>query len=222
VTKPLIILGGGGHAAVLAETLSLLQRPALGFTDVQAPADAGWLDYLGDDATMQATYTAGEVTLINGVGSNGAITRRAELFEECIAAHYSFGDVIHPSAWLSPSATHAQGLQILAGAVVNTRAQLGNNVLINSHAVVEHHCTVGDHCHIASGAVVCGDCHIGRAVHIGAGAVINPGTSIGDGAVIASGAVVIADVTAGYLMAGVPAQAKNQGKQWVSHNSKEI
>lgn len=206
--RSLIILGGGGHAAVLAETLSLLQCPALGFTDVRTPADTQWLEYLGDDTTMQASHAADTVTLINGLGSNGAITRRATLFEEYTAAHYAFGDVIHPGAWLSPSATHGQGLQMLAGAVVNTRAQLGDNILVNSHAVVEHHCEVGSHCHIASGAVVCGDCRIGRAVHIGAGAVINPGITIGDGAIIASGAVVIADVAAGCLMAGVPAQAK--------------
>jgi len=43
---------------------------------------------------------------------------------------------------------------------------------------------------------------------VGAGAVINQGVVIGGGAIIASGAVVIADVPAGSLMAGVPAQQK--------------
>jgi len=208
VTHPLIILGGGGHAMVLAEVLALLQRPVLGFTDVQTPVETQWLDYLGDDAAMQTTHAADTVTLINGLGSSGAITRRASLFGQYTAAHYIFGDVIHPNAWLSPSATHGQGLQILAGALVNTGARLGANVLINSRATVEHHCEIGDHCHIASGAVVCGDCHVGRAVHIGAGAVINPGITIGDGVIIASGAVVIADVPTNSLMAGVPAQIK--------------
>ncbi len=209
MTNPTIILGGGGHAAVLAETLASLQRPVLGLMAPQAPAETRcYLSYLGDDAALRASHVPNSVTLINGLGSTGAITRRASLYEEFRAAQYQFGDVIHLRAWLSPSATHGQGLQILAGAIVNTGAQLGENVLINSRALVEHHCTVGDHSHIASGAVLCGDCHIGQSVHIGAGAVINQGITIGDGAIIASGAVVIANVAAGSLMLGVPARQK--------------
>jgi UDP-perosamine 4-acetyltransferase len=211
MTNPTVILGGGGHAAVLAETLSLLQVPVLGFTDNQTTTTGG-LDYLGDDALLRTTHLAGSITLINGLGSTGAITRRATLFQQFIKEHYHFGNLIHPTAWLSPSASHGQGLQMLAGALVNTGVQLGQNVLVNSRALVEHHCKIGNHSHIASGAVVCGDCHIGQSVHVGANSVINQGIKVGDGAIIASGAVVIADVAAHSLVAGVPAQAKNQEK----------
>jgi UDP-perosamine 4-acetyltransferase len=213
MNKPFILLGGGGHAAVLAEILSILKHSILGFTDVQAPdADANTrlsaLNYLGDDATVLSAHSSGEINLINGLGSTGAIDSRASLFNYFIAEGYGFTDVEHPTAYLSPSVSHGQGLQLLAGAIVNTNAQIGANVLINSQALVEHHCVIGDHSHIASGAVVCGDCHIGQSVHVGAGAVINQGITIGDGAIIASGAVVIADIPAGSMVAGVPAQQK--------------
>ena len=211
MNKPLIIIGGGGHAAVFAELTDILQLPVLGFTDVQVPdrdALLSGLRFLGDDASILATHNADEILLVNGLGSTGEIKLRAALFDHFTAEGYSFSDVFHPTAYLSPSASHGQGLQILAGAIINTGVQLGANVLINSRALVEHHSVVGDHCHIASGAVVCGECRIGHSVHIGAGAVINQGISIENGAIIASGAVVIADVPAGGLMAGVPAQQK--------------
>jgi len=210
MSRPAVILGAGGHAAVLLETLRLQQASLLGFAAPQPGDRLQGLDYLGDDAALRANHPPDSVTLINGLGSTGAIDHRARLYEEFVAAGYRFAPVIHPTAWLSPSASHGDGLQILAGAVVNTGVVLGKNVLINSRAVVEHHGHVGDHSHVASGAVVCGDCHIGRRVHIGAGAVINQGIRIGDGTVVASGAVVIADVAAGQLVAGVPAQAKKR------------
>lgn len=207
----MILIGGGGHAAVLAEIMNTLQQSMLGFTDVRAP-DANTLlsglNFLGDDSVVLSSHSPDEISLINGLGSTGEIKRRVTLFNHFTAEHYHFTNVVHPTAYLSPSVSYGQGLQILAGAIVNTGAQLGDNVLINSQALVEHHCSVGDHSHIASGAVLCGACRVGKSVHVGAGAVINQGLTIGDGAIIASGAVVIADVPAGSLMAGVPAQNK--------------
>lgn len=211
MNKPIILLGGGGHAAVLAEILKTLQFPVLGYTDVQAPDSSTRLtelNFLGADAVVLSAHSADEINLINGLGSTGEIKQRAALFNHFTAKGYGFTDLIHPTAILSSSASHGPGLQVLAGAIINTGAQLGANVLVNSRALVEHHSVIGDHCHIASGAVVCGDCRIGQSVHVGAGAVINQGISIGNGAIVASGAVVIADVPEGSLMAGVPAQQK--------------
>jgi len=209
VNKPLILVGGGEHAAVLTEIIGNLQHTLLGFTDIHPPDDktmlAG-LNFLGDDPAILSSHSPDEVSLINGLGSTGDIKHRATLFNRFTAEHYRFADIIHPTACLSPSVSYGQGLQILAGAIVNTCAQLGDNVLINSRALVEHHCTIGNHTHIASGAVLCGACQIGRSVHVGAGAVINQGISIGNGAIIASGAVVIADVPADSLAVGVPAK----------------
>lgn len=211
MSKPLIILGGGGHAEVLLELINELSLAVLGFTDVQdseTPPLLSGLNFLGNDDVIFSSHTPDEVRLINGLGSVGAINRRAAVFGEFAAKNYRFNTLVHPTAYLSPSVSYGQGLQVLAGAVINTSAQLGDNVLINCRALIEHHCSIGNHTHIASGAVLCGACQIGQSVHIGAGAVINQGINIGDGAIIASGAVVIADVAAGSLMAGVPAQQK--------------
>ncbi len=211
MNKPLILIGGGGHATVLAELANDLQLPMLGFTEAQAHDRHSLLtglDFLGDDSVIFSSHKPDEIRLINGLGSTGKIKRRETLFSHFTAEGYGFTDLIHPTSYLSPSLSHGQGLQALAGAIINTGARLGDNVLINSRALVEHHCVIGSHSHIASGAVLCGTCQIGESVHIGAGAVINQGITIGDGAIIASGAVVIADVPDGSLMAGVPAQQK--------------
>jgi len=211
MNKPLILVGGGGHASVLAELANDLQLPVLAFTEVRAPDTHSLLtglDFLGDDSVIFSAHKPDAISLINGLGSTGKIKQRATIFNQFTAEGYGFTDLIHPTSYLSPSVSYGQGLQVLAGAIINTGARLGDNVLINSRALVEHHCIIGSHTHIASGAVVCGGSMIGESVHIGAGAVINQGITVADGAIIASGAVVIADVPAGSLMAGVPAQQK--------------
>lgn len=210
MSRPLILLGAGGHARVLAEILLGQGHPLLGATDVRAPSAADHapaLVFLGNDDTVFA-YPADGILLVNGVGSVGPVTARRVLFRRFIAAGYRFADVCHPSAVVSPSAQLGAGHQILAAAVVATGARLGDNVLINTRALVEHDCTVGDHCHIASGAVLCGGVRLDAGVHLGAGATVNQGIHIGTGAVIASGSVVIEDVPPHTLVAGVPARPK--------------
>ena len=205
---PLILIGAGGHAAVLADTIEQLGLPARGYV---APAAARtsalgtiW-PYLGDDQAFLDRAIQG-IELVNGLGSVGAIGLRAELYQRYCGHGFAFASLIHPAAVLSrKNVRSGKGLQVLAGAIVNTGAQLGENVLINSRAVVEHDCRVGDHCHVATAAVLCGGVVLGPRVHIGANATVNQGVRIGEGAVVASGAVVIDDVPAAALVAGVPA-----------------
>ncbi|MGD2119551.1 MAG: acetyltransferase [Chromatiales bacterium] len=210
MNPPIIMLGNGGHAAVLQEILLAQSQPFAGFTapDKQQRFSRT-LNYLGEDSVVE-DYAADEVRLVNGIGSVGSTSTKARLFEEFSQKNYQFADVIHPTAIVSDSATLGKGVQLLAGSVVNTGAVISDNVLLNSRAVVEHHCRIGKHCHIASSATVCGDCVVGDNVHIGAGAIVLQGVTIGAGAVIAAGSVVIKDVESLTLVAGVPASFRKQ------------
>lgn len=207
----LILLGAGGHATVLAEVLQTAGEPLLGLCAPRPPTPGllTALPYLGDDGAAERHHPD-TVRLVNGLGSTTGTTARAEIFRRFREAGYPFAEVCHPSAIISPSAHTGEGLQALAGSLINSEARLGDNVLINSHAVVEHHCDIGDHCHIASGAVLCGNCQLEPGVHVGAGAVVKQGVHIGTGAVIAAGAVVITDVPPHTLVAGVPARIKRE------------
>lgn len=208
MSTPVVIMGGGGHARVLADSLIQQGMTVQGYC---APGNSGELlpgiPYLGSDASL-AAFPMEELRLVNGIGSVGNNALRRDLFERYRAQGYRFLPVRHPGAILSPASQQGEGCQCLAGAVVNTGARLGDNVIINSRALVEHGCDVGDHVHLASGAVLCGDCRVGSNVHIGAGAVVIQGVEIGNGAIIAAGAVVIENVKPLTLVAGVPAETK--------------
>lgn len=209
MTYPVVILGGGGHARVLMEALSRQSISLLGVADMNKPAwlpeGVGWL---GDDEAV-LNLDRNSIRLINGLGSVQSTGARGELYERFSKMGFRFASVIHPAAMLSRQCLQlGEGVQVLAGAVINSHSDIGNNVLINSGSIIEHDCRIGAHTHVASGATVCGGCDVGEGVHIGAGSTIIQGIRIGAGAIIAAGSVVIKDVKSMTMVAGVPGELK--------------
>lgn len=207
MAKPLIIVGGGGHALSVADAALQLGYELHGYVAPEPSVQTGHLiGWLGDDAALDAEALR-NIPLLNGLGSAGRVEKRRALYLALRDQGRSFATVVHPHASMSRLEVRlGDGLQVLARAVIGAGVTLGENVLINTGAVVEHGCTVGSHSHIASGATVCGDCVIGEAVHVGAGATVIQGLKIGFGAVIAAGAVVTRNVEPLTLVAGVPAR----------------
>ncbi|MBQ9572900.1 MAG: hypothetical protein IJR22_05870 [Acidaminococcaceae bacterium] len=63
--------------------------------------------------------------------------------------------LVHPTAYVSPSATVGAGTVVEPKAVINTNSQIGQGCIISVGTVVDHDCVIGDFCHINAG-VVCG------------------------------------------------------------------
>lgn len=205
-----IILGGGGHARVLIDSLQLT-----GAADVHGVLDPNpalhgtvMLDVpiLGGDALVDGLAQQGVTHFVVGLGGTRDNGPRARLFDMALACGLRPLTVIHPSASVSRWARIGDGAQVLPRSVVNALAELGVGVIVNSGAVVEHDCQIGDHVHVATGAVLASTVRVGRRAHIGAGATIRQGIQIGEGAVVGAGAVVVKDVAAGQVVVGVPAR----------------
>lgn len=203
-----VLLGGGGHARVVAEALRLSGAEPMGYLAPE-PAKlpfAPVLAHLGCDLALR-DLDAGAIRLVCAIGSVAGTSARIAAWETGAAAGFGFADVRHPGALMSGGASAGPGLQLLAGAVVQTGARLGANVIVNTRAVVEHDAEVGDHSHIAPMACLSGGVRVGARAHVGAGAVVLQGRVIGEGAVVGAGSVVTRDVPAGSVVAGNPARA---------------
>ena len=204
IKKSMIILGGGGHARVLKEILSLRKCRVLGYTDIK-PMPGMPVPYLGNDDVLKK-YPSNKVLVVNGIGSVHLPLMRQKIYEKFKSKGYCFAAVIHPCAVISADIVLGEGVQVMAGVVINTGARIGENVIINTLSGVDHDCLVDAHTHIAPGVNISGDVCIGRGCHIGTGAKIIQGISIGNGALIAAGATVVKNVPAGGQAAGVPAR----------------
>ncbi len=207
---PCVILGGGGHAAVLIDALAVAgnanpvvvldaERSSWGGTLLDVPIRGG-------DEVLPDLLSEGVAAFVVGLGGTGDNSPRQRLFEHAARLGLRPLSVLHPQAIVSRWASVGEGTIILAGAIVNARTRIGRNVIVNTGAIVEHDCSIGDHAHVATGARVAGGVRIGTAAHIGAGAVIRQGVRIGDAALVAAGAVVVKDVLSGETVMGVPAK----------------
>jgi len=205
--RPFIILGGGGHALVVASLLRLCGASILGFTDPSPEAvAASCLEYLGDDDVLDS-YAAEDVYCAMGVGSTSDTQLRRRLFEQQRNAGFSFPPITHPSAVIAPEATIKAGTQVMAGAVIQPGAVLAENVIVNTNAAIDHDCWLDPHVHVAPGATLSGGVHLESGVHVGTGASIIQNVRVGSGSVIGAGAVVLSDVPPQVTVMGVPAKS---------------
>lgn len=199
-TAALILLGAGGHARVLQALVQALGQRFIGVVDPvlarQGPAAWRGLAVLGDDAAL-LTRDPGEAGLVNGIGPVPHQRGRQAVHERMRAAGFHFPSLVHPHAWVAPDVVLADGVQVMAGAVVQPACRLGSGSTLNTGSRVDHDCEIGAHAHIAPGAVLCGGVRVHEGAFVGAGAVVLPGLSVGAGAIVAAGSTLTRDLAAG-------------------------
>ncbi|MNX97894.1 putative acetyltransferase EpsM [compost metagenome] len=208
MNREVLLLGAGGHARVIIDTLQCLGVSILGVLDAAVEMHGQSIlgvPVLGGDDLL-ADFSPSSVELVNGLGSIANTTARRGLFHRQKSQGFRFSTVVHPSAVVSPQAQLLEGAQVMAGAVIQTGCRIGVNVLVNTGALVDHDCTIGDHVHLAPGVTLSGGVEIGDGVHVGTGATIIQGRHIGNESLVAAGAVVVDHVAMKTLVMGVPAR----------------
>lgn len=210
--KPVIIIGSGGHATVVADALLAAGVRVLGFTDAD-PRRHGMqlcnLPVLGNDSVLD-TFAQADVQLANGIGSTRATALRGSVQRALEARGWQFASVRHPSAVVSPFASVGQGAQLLARCVVQPGAEIGMGCIVNTSAVIEHDVRLGEFVHVACGAVLCGHVQVGAHSHIGAAAVVRQGVTLGTHSVVGAGAAVVRNSAGGATLVGVPAEVMKE------------
>ena len=210
---PIIVIGSGGHAAVVADALLAAGRRVLGFTDSDASrhgAHLCGLPVLGGDSVL-ARHASADVELANGIGGAGkpgSSGLRNQIQRSLEAQGWRFASVRHPSAVVSPFAQFSAGSQLLATSVVQAGAVVAEGCIVNTAAVVEHDARIDAFVHLACGAVLCGNVTVGAYSHIGAGAVVRQGVRLGEATVVGAGAVVLNDFAGSGTLLGSPAVAR--------------
>lgn len=211
VAQPFVLLGAGGHGKVL---LALAHALGLRVEGVCDPGLAGnsckqWLgvDVLGADDALDM-FDPSQVALINGIGQVPFSQLREKVFARARAKGFAFPSLVHPAAWVADDVVFDEGVQVMAGSIVQPGVRVGANSVLNSRSSVDHDCVIGSHVHVAPGAVICGSVVVGDQAFVGAGATVIQGVRIGAGAVIGAGAAVMRDVADGAVIYGAKGSAR--------------
>ncbi len=193
-TKPVIVLGAGGHAKVITEILNQRDIKVLGIS-VKSKKDFKKTNYksFSDDEVI-SNYSPDQINLVNGVGSLPYDKSRYKISKNFIEKGYSFISITHPSAIISSEARISEGAQILAGSFVGPSSSIGIGTIINSHSSIDHDCEILEYCHLAPGVVCSGNVKIGNFVHISPGVTITNNIEIGNNSIIYPGVTLTKNI----------------------------
>lgn len=194
------LLGGGEQARVIAEAAMLGGLSVRGV--IADHADDGVI-HLGNEKTLEGDPLLRKANKwIVAIGNMAARQRVAKHWQDRL----EWISVVHPQAWVSPSARIGAGVFVGPGAIIHNHAQIGDHAIINSGAIIEHDVQIGTAAHIAPGAVLGGGARIGAGTMVGLGARVRDHHTIGDNCIVGMGAVVVNNVAAGVTVFGNPAR----------------
>ncbi len=197
----LYVLGAGGHGAVVVDLARACGEVVTGVLDDRVGAGA---DVLGAPVVGTTDDLPVGARCVLAVGEGSA--RRG--LDAQLAGRAVFATLVHPHAWLSPSAIVGEGAVVMAGAVVHARAVLGRHAVVNTGASVDHDARLGAFAQVAPGARLGGGACVDDGGFVGMQAVLLPRTRVGAWTMVGAGAVVTRDLPAHVVAVGVPARVR--------------
>ncbi len=206
--RHIIVLGAGGHAKVLLDTLLSGSVTILGIIDNDSSLLGTSLlgvPVLGGDQKLN-DLPKESVWLVNGVGSVAPINHHRKIYEKFKMRGYLFKSVIHPSSIIAKDIELPEGIQVMAGAILQTGTSVGENTIINTGASADHDCEIGAHVQLGPSVTLSGRVKVGDDTHIGTGANIVQGVRIGRGSFVGAGALVIQNLPDGTYVRAIPAE----------------
>lgn len=199
--EQILILGGGGHARSLADTLEREGHYKIAGYVINDVKNGDNIDYpiIGTDGDLEDLFQSGIRNAAIGIGFLGKSDLREKLYKKLIDIGFYIPIVCDPSAVISKHTQIGEGTVIGKGAIINSGAIIGKMCIVNSGAIIEHDCTVGDFSHISVGSVLCGEVKVGEMTFVGANATVIQGKSIGEKCIIGAGTTVRHNVESYYM-----------------------
>lgn len=145
MNKNLLVLGAGQYGIVakeIAEAMNVFEK--IDFLDDTSELAIGKLN---DYEPLAANYSYAVVAI-------GDAELRLKWIQKLEEACFTIAILVHPKAYVSPSAQLMKGTIVEPMAVVQSNSTVAIGCIISSGAVVNHNCFVGDGCHVDCGAVV--------------------------------------------------------------------
>ncbi len=210
MTRPLIILGTGGSARDVLDTVEAINgRGAAwrlaGFLDDARPAGSSYLGLPVLGRLTDAPRWDGH-WFVNAIGSDKSYRLRPNLVAATGVPAERFATLVHPFAGLSSRAKLGRGVCVHFGVSVGGGARIGDHVTLCPSVTVGHDAVVEDFAVVAPAAVLSGFVRLGECCYIGTRAAVRQMVTIGSGALVGMGSVVLNDVPARVTVAGNPAR----------------
>ena len=192
--KEVIIIGAGGHAAEIDDYIKYSQS-------VTGKRELNVIGFLDDNPGNYASYRR-SAPLLGGIKDHKVVPGQAYIIgianlkyrrlfvERFLNEGAVFVSFIHPSAYVSESATVGEGSIVGPNANLGPNVKIGNYTLINSRCSMGHDTVVGDFNFISPNVCFSGFTSVGNDNLFGINSATIPGISVGNRNKIAAGMVL--------------------------------
>ena len=182
--RKLLLIGAGGFGRVVLEHASDLYDCA--FLDDGDAKVVDGVPVMGKTSDLASFYPEYKLLLVT-IGNNNL---RERLYQEAATIGYTFPNIIHPTAYISPHAHIGSGCVILNNAVVQNNARCGDGCILNPGVELHHDSSIGNYCLIYTNSVVRSLTHVGDRVWIGSNATISTSASVQDDVKVEDGETI--------------------------------
>lgn len=205
MSKPLILVGGGGHCKSVIEAAESAGYSILGVLDMPEEVGKTILStkVIGTDDDIPAYVDNAEFVITVGFIKNPAT--RIKLYNRVKETGGKLATIVASTAYVSNYAEIGEGTVVLHHAFVNAGAKVGKNVILNTFTNIEHDAEIGDQCHISTGTMVNGECKVGKNCFIGSQSVLANCITIGDDIIVGAGSLVRKTISEKGIYSGNPA-----------------
>lgn len=207
---PIVILGAGGDALVIAEAVRQASESG------QQLVFAGFLDdtlagqiidgfpvfgRLDDWATLDPS-----IRFVPAIQKVREMPQRASRLEDLGIPLARWGQIVHPRAVVARNVDLGAGVYIAACATVQPGCKIGDFATLRAGAALGHDATVERHGYVGPNATLCGKTFIREGAHLGPNAVVLDQKQVGRFAVVGIGSAVTKDIPEFTVVMGNPAR----------------
>ncbi|WIH20124.1 acetyltransferase [Photobacterium damselae] len=200
----LAILGASGHGKVLADIALLTGWTEIDFFDDRFP-ELNTLEqwHIVGNTKQLLQQLSNYDGVIIGIGNNKI---RLEKQNQLSKLNAPLITLIHPCAVISNMSDIGLGSVVMANAVINPFAKIGQACIINTSATVDHDCILADGVHISPSGNLAGGVSVGINSWIGIGSNVIQLVTIGDNVIVGAGSTVIHSISSSQKVVGSPAK----------------
>lgn len=192
----IIIFGAGGHGKAVIDLARACGYRVGALVDDGVPPGSlvFGIPVVGGAACLAELRERGLSIAANAIGGIGHPAVRNHVFDLLSAAGFALPALVHPRAFIEPSAWIEDGVQVLALAYAGSAARIGFGSVLNVGAIASHDVVLEKVNNLSPGAALGGGVHLGAFTQVGMNANINVNLKIGPNCIIGNGATVKRDV----------------------------
>lgn len=197
--KKLIIIGAGGFAKAVIDSLDHEKYEISGFIDSFKSGEHQGYPILGNKLDFIDKPT--QYVYFIAIGDPDCRALWMNLLSE---QKLTTINVIDKTSIISKRSKLGTCIYVGKMAIINCDSELEDGVVVNTRALIEHGNYISYCSNISTNVVLNGDVYVGNKSFVGSCTVVNGQLKIGSSSIIGSGSVVIRDIPDNVVVAGTP------------------